>query len=128
MKPFTLLHWTWYLFLMGCQTGKLLIKPDRPDAVLFSMNAETGEPGPEVGKGDVELSGDKLRAAGYVLQKQGFERVYLYFPPDSGDSLLNVRLIPNDIEMQQKLTQAQAEIEILRKSLADQIECWRTLI
>lgn len=99
----------------------MLVKPDQPDAALFAVSPETGEAAEEVGRGEIELTGQRLSGGAFVIRRDGFEQVYLYVPDGSGDNQLNVMLKPNDKEMMEKLQKAQAEAESLRKALADQI-------
>ena len=108
--------------LASCSTTRLIVKPDQPDASVIALNPATGEPGREIGKGEVVLSGENLREGGFVVQKDGFEQVYLYVPAASGDNQLSIKLQPYDREVAKKLAQSQAELENLRKTLALEIE------
>jgi hypothetical protein len=108
--------------VVGCSTTKLIIKPDQSDAALVALNPSTGEPGREIGKGEVALSDENLRSGGFVLKKDGFEQVYVYVPQASGENQLSIKMQPYDREVAKKLAQAQAELENLRKTLALEIE------
>lgn len=107
---------------VSCASTQLVVKPDQADAALFSVNPKTGEPGREIGKGEVILNEETLRSSAFVLKKDGFEQIYIYAPQSGGENLLSVKLQPYDREVAKKLAQAQAELENLRKTLALEIE------
>jgi hypothetical protein len=105
----------------GCSTSRLLVKPDQPEAALFAISPDTGEAAEEVGRGEIQLSGERLNGSAFVIRRDGFEDVYLYVSNGLGDNQLNVVMKPNDKEMLEKLQRAQAEVESLRKALSDQV-------
>jgi hypothetical protein len=99
-----------------------MIVPNQPDASVFSIDPKTGESGSEVGRGQVEISGEGLKSKGYVVRKNGFESVVIFLPDGSGDNQLAVRMNEVDSEVAKRLAQSQAELENLRKTLALEVE------
>lgn len=112
--------------LSACASARLILAPNQPDAVVLAMDPKTGETSNEVGRGQVELSGEGLKSKGYVIRKSGFESVVVFLPDPEGDNQLSVRMTELDGEVARRLAQTQAELENLRKALALEVEKSKT--